>query len=241
MGCVDQRSLATIPTGLVFQSAKGIYQLDRGRQVSHVGAPVEAYNAQRIVRATLVEDTTQVRFLTDSGSTLLYDHLFGQWSTFTNHEGIDSITARGLYHYLRTDGRVFRQATTYADDNLPIPMVIETAWIRFGEGAAGTAADLARADPRRAQVSTYELRVQWQTDYDEPGNWSEPVVFDATSTDGSVYGDGSYGSGVYGGDAPSRYEWTAHVGRRCEAIRFRFTFTEPSGAFGACAELTELR
>ena len=88
--------------------------------------------------------------------------------------------------------------------------------------------------------SAHELRVQWQTDYDEPGNWSEPVEFDATSTDGSVYGDGSYGSGVYGGDAPSRYEWTAHVGRRCEAIRFRFTFPEPSGAFGACAELTEL-
>ena len=239
VGCVDQRSLATIPTGLVFQSAKGIYQLDRGRQVSYVGAPVEAYNAQRIVRATLVEDTTQVRFLTDSGSTLLYDYLFGQWSTFTNHEGIDSITARGLYHYLRTDGRVFRQATTYADDNLPIPMVIETAWIRFGEARQGLQR-IWHAQILGERKSAHELRVQWQTDYDEPGNWSEPVVFDATSTDGSVYGDGSYGSGVYGGDAPSRYEWTAHVGRRCEAIRFRFTFPEPSGAFGACAELTEL-
>lgn len=239
VGCVDQRSLATTPTGLVFQSAKGIYQLDRGRQASYVGAPVEAFNAQRIVRATLVDDTTQVRFLTDSGSTLLYDYLFGQWSTFTNHEGIDSATARGMYHYLRNDGRVFRQSTTYADGNLQIPMVIETAWIRFGEARQGLQR-IWHAQVLGERKSAHELWMQWQTDYDEPGNWSEPVIFDATTTDGTLYGPGDFGAGDYGGASPSRYRWTAHVGRRCESIRFRFTFPEPAGSFGAAAELTEL-
>lgn len=240
VGCIDQRSLVTTPTGLMFQSAKGIFQIDRGRQVSYVGAPVEAYNTQRIARATLVEDTTQVRFLTDSGSTLLYDYLFGQWSTFTNHEGIDSATVRGLYHYLRNDGRVFRETPgVYADDQLQIPVVIETAWIRLANVRQGLQR-IWHAQILGDWKSAHVLRVQWQTDYDDPGNWSQPVDFDATNMSGTLYGAGAYGDGAYGGDTPSRYQWRAHVGKKCQSIRFRISFPEAVGAAGACAELTEL-
>jgi hypothetical protein len=242
VGCIDQRTIVATPVGIMFRSAKGIHLLDRGRQVTYVGAPVEAYNDRTITRATLVEDTHQVRFVTSDGIALLYDYFFGQWSVFTNHGGIDAAIVDGVYHYLRSDGRVFKQSTGYADDNLQIPLVIETAWIRFR--ALG---DFLQGFQRvwHAQVtgtwkSAHELRIQYQTDYDVDGNWSEPRPFDATSMGGSNYGDGNYGDGNYGGSGPTPYQFTMHVGKKCQAIRFRFTFPEAYGSAGACAELAEL-
>ena len=239
VGCVDQRSIVTTPVGLMFQSAKGIYLIDRGRNVTYVGAPVEAYNALAIVRATLIEDANQVRFLTAT-TTLLYDYLFGQWSTFTNHGGIDAVNANGLYHYLRTDGRVFRQAATYADDNLQIPMVIETAWVRLGEARQGLQR-IYHAETLGTWISAHRLFVQYQTDYRD--GWSDPLPaagFDATTMGGDDYNEGNYSEGDFGGDPPDPYQFKNHVGRKCQSIRFRFTFVEAAGAFGACAELTEL-
>jgi hypothetical protein len=245
VGCLDQRTIATTPIGVLFQSAKGVYQLDRGGQASYVGAPVEAYNGQRITRATLVDNTTQIRFLTDDGYTLHYDYgslqfgMPGQWSTFTQHEGVDSVIVAGTYYYLRTDGRVFKQSTGYLDANLQIPHVIETAWIRFGEARQGFQR-LWHLQILGTWKSAHTLRVQVMTDYDGVDNWSEPVEFDASSMGGDDYGDGNYGDGNYGGDSPSPYEFLMHVGLKCESARFRFTFIEDPDDAGACAELTEL-
>lgn len=239
VGCVDQRSVVGTPVGIMFQSTKGIYLLDKGTSTTYVGAPVEAYNAQRITRATLVEDTHQVRFLTDAGVTLLYDYQFGQWSTFSNHEGLDAVSVDGVYHYLRTDGRVFAQAATYADDNLQIPLVIETAHLHLSQTIQGYQR-IWYAQVIGTWKSAHVLRMQYQTDYDVDGNWSEPAVFDCTDQGGTAYGAGIYGSGAYGGSAPTPYQFEIHVGLACQSIRFRFTFAEAAGVFGACAELTEL-
>lgn len=239
VGCIDQRTIATTPMGIVFQSAKGIYQLDRGGQVSYVGAPVEAYNAQTITRVTLIEDATQLRFLTSDGVTLLYDYLFGQWATWTQHEGLDAAVIGGAYHYLRADGRVFKQAETYLDDNLQIPMALETAWLAMREARQGFQR-IWYLQILGTWKSAHTLRVQWKTDYDAAANWSAPIPIDATSMGGDSYGPGDYGDGVYGGDSPSPYEFTIHVGEVCESIQFRFELIEAYGAAGACAEFTEL-
>jgi len=239
VGALDQRSVVSTPAGIAFQSAKGIHLLDTAMNTQYIGAPVEAYNDQRITRATLVEDTHQVRFLTDEGVTLLYDYQFGQWSTFTNHEGLDSVIVGGDYHYLRNDGRVFRQSAEYADDNLQIPLVIETAWIHLAQAIQGFQR-IWHAQVIGTWRSAHILWIQHALDYDVPGNWSEPAIFDCTSMGGSNYGSGDYGSGNYGGDSPTPYQFTVHVGKKCQAIRFRFTFREAAGVSGACAELTEL-
>lgn len=238
VGCIAAKSIASTPMGLVFQSAKGIYLLDRGRSVSYVGAPVEQYNDQAIVRATLVEDTTQIRFLTDSGSTLLYDYLFGQWSTFTRHEGKDALVLGGVYHYLRNDGAVFREASdSYADNGTRIPLVIDTAWIHVQDHLQGFQR-IWHALILGTRQSAHTLRVSYRLDY-EP-SWSEPVAFDATTVGGTSYGEGAYGAGPYGGSSPTPFQFRFHVGRKCQAIQFRFEDYEAAGVAGASFELTEL-
>jgi hypothetical protein len=240
-GCIDQRTIAVFDKGAVFKSRKGPYMIDRGLQVSYVGAPVEAFNDLTITRSTTVEDATQIRFLTSDGRALLFDYLFGQWSTFQNHQGLDAVVVDGVYHYLRTDGRVFREtAGEHADELQPVAMAIATAWITPSEARQGLM-HVWTVQVLGVWKSAHTLNVQWMFDYDETDNWSEPVTFNATDMAGGDYGDGNYGDGDYGGATPARYQWEVFIGRTCQAIRFRFTFPEAAGTFGACAELTELR
>ncbi len=237
VGCLSQRSLATTPMGLVFQTAKGIHLLDRSHQVTYIGAPVEAYNDQTIVRATLIDGTTQIRFLTAEGSTLLWDYFFDQWSTFGNHEGLDAVTVGGVYHYLRTDGRVFVEQATPSDAGSAVVLDMETAWIHLQEQLQGFQ-HIYHLEVLGNWKSPHTLRMQYQTDYMD--GWSEPLPFDATDPGGTGYGAGAYGDGPYGGVSRPAYQWRWHIGAKCQAIRFRFRDHEAYGVAGAAFEITEL-
>jgi hypothetical protein len=258
VGCTDPSSIVLTPTGHMFKSAKGIYLLDRSGSVSYVGAPVERYNAQSVRRATVMPDRTQVVFLCDTGLTLLYDYLFGQWSTFTNHTGLDAAVVRGAYHYLRTDGRVFRETIgEYSDAGIRIRIRFETAWIHMQEQLQGFQR-FWRLHLLGTWISAHQLGIQYQTDY-TPG-WSNAVWLDATGLSsaagwitgfgaatigvepisGTDYGDGEYGDGPYGGAAQGVYQWRHHLNEKGQAIQFRFEDFEADGFTGASFELTEM-
>lgn len=238
VGCTSPTSIGQTPQGLIFQSAKGIYMLQRDKAVDYVGAPVEAYNAQTITRATLMPDRTQIVMLTDSGETLLFDYLFRQWSTFTNHEGRDGLVLDGTYHYLRNDGRVFRETPgVFRDDNEHIRSVIETAWLKVNglQGFQRIYHVLLLGDYK----SPHTLRVKAQYDY-EP-SWTNTWDLDVDSNQTlTPYGSGTYGAGVYGSSGFSRYQEKIHVGRKCQSARFRIEEREDTGDFGAAFELTEI-
>lgn len=259
VGCSEPTSVVLTPTGIMFKTAKGVYQLDRSLAVSYVGAPVEAYNDQRVRRATIMPGRSQAVFLTDDGSTLLYDFLFGQWSTFTNHEGLDGCVIDGVYHYLRSDSRVFRETIgSYSDDGARIRLRLDTAWLHMLEHLQGfqrfwTALLLG------TWGSGHQLGVSYRTDFQE--GWSEPYWLDATgeaagasgwltgdnageigreSIAGSVYGDGSYGVGPFGGTNPGIYQWRIGLHTEGQSIQLRFEDFERVGLTGATFELTEL-
>lgn len=258
VGCTNPASIVLTPVGLMFQSAKGIMQCDRSRTVTYIGADVEAYNGQTIRRATLLPGRTAVIFLTDSGLTLYYDYYFRQWSTFTNHEGYDAVVAAGVYHYIRTDGRIFRETPgVYSDAGRAIKLRLETAWIKMQEYLQGFAKfwhALLLGDWK----SPHQLVMQVQSDYSNA--WSDPMYLDATNASssagwitgggagviglepigGTMYGDGPYGDGPYGGTPPAVYQWRAHLGLVGQAIRFRFEDFQADGQAGPSFELSEL-
>lgn len=262
VGCTDPSSIVLTPQGLMFKSAKGIYLLARSREVAYVGAPVEAYNAQNVRRATAMPDRTAVLFLTDDGSSLYYDYLFQQWSTFTNHTGYDAAVVDGTYHYLRTNDVVFRETVgAYADGNSRITLRLETAWFHLHEHLQGFQR-FWKALILGTWVSPHQLAVQHRLNYDEA--WSTPYYLDATGeTDstgwitgdsddpdaalfgedpilGSDYGDGDYGDGDYGGTGPDVYQWRYGIHEDGQAIQFRFEDFEKAGLAGASFELTEM-
>ncbi len=259
VGCSNPQSIVETPVGFMFQAgSQGIWVLDRAGTVQYIGAPVEAYNAQRVTRASVMPDRTQVVFLTDAGSTLLYDYLFGQWSTFSNHEGLDGAVVGGSYYYLRTDGKVYRETVgAYTDAGIRIRLRLETAWIHMAEHLQGFQRfwEMLLIG---TWTSAHQLGIQYTTDYET--EWTDSYWLDATGESsstgwitgtnantigedpisGSTYGEGLYGAGVYGGDGPDVYQWRLTLDEQGQSIRFRFEDFERAGLAGPSFELTEM-
>lgn len=257
VGCDEPASLVRTANGFMLKSRKGI-QLNNGQQVAYVGAPVEAYNDQTVRRATVMPGRTAVLFLTDSGKSLFFDYFFGQWSTFTNHEGLDAAVVNNQYHYLRSDGRVFRETLDeFSDAGQRIRLLLETAWIHMLDQLQGFQ-KFWEMHLLGTWISAHQLGVQYQTDYTQ--GWTDAIWLDATgstssagwitgdgantigveSIAGTAYGDGEYGDGLYGGSSVGEYEWRLDIYEEAQSIQFRFQDFEASGFNGASFELTEL-
>lgn len=243
VGCIAAPSIGQTPLGITFQSAKGIKLLSRQRQVIDVGDPVLPLAAQNFTRTTLLPDRQSILYLTDTddGFSLLWDYDRNQWSKFSNHLGLDAVVVDGVYHYLRTDSRVFQETPgLYADDNSQIRLRIETAWIHFAAHLQGWQ-KILWAYWLGAYMSPHTLSVSYRLDYND--GYSVPILNDVNSNyDPSLYGSGLYGVGVYGGDGTgaTRYQRRIHINRRCQAISFLVEDVEAEGDFGASFELSEL-
>lgn len=260
VGCVNPASIVATTAGIMFQASdnNGIWLLTPDRNVVYIGAPVETYNTQTIRRATLLPGRTAVLFLTDSGMSLYYDFLFGQWSTFTNHEGLDAVVVDGRYYYLRTNDTVWLETPgEHSDNGSRIRLMLETAWLHLQDHLQGFTR-FWKLLLLGTHVSPHQLGISERLSYDEA--WSEPQWLDATGdTDstgwltgdtcnpigeepigGSAYGDGVYGEGPYGGEAPGVYQWRYGLNEDGESIQFRFEDFEKYGLAGASFELTEM-
>lgn len=258
VGCTDPASIALLPQGLVFKSAKGIYLLRNDGALEYVGAPAAAYNAQAVRRTLVMPDRPQALFLTDSGLSLLYDYLFGQWSTFTNHEGLDAAVVSNTYHYLRTDGRVFRETVgSYSDAGSRIRLRFETAPMHLQEQLQGFQ-KLFEMFLLGTWISPHQLGISYRTDYSD--QWTSPYWLDATNaTDstgwitgdsaaeigidpltGTTYSEGAFGDGPFGGTPSDTYEWRLDVYEPGHTVQFAFEDFEASGSYGASFELTEM-
>lgn len=133
VGCTNQQSLVFIPSGLMFQSDKGIWLLGRDLSTKYIGAAVEEFTDEGVVQSAVnVPGTNQVRFTLDSGITLMYDYYYNQWGTFTNVPAISSTLYNGLHTYLDDRGRVFQETPgLYSDRSQPVLMSFTTSWMNL--------------------------------------------------------------------------------------------------------------
>lgn len=223
VGCANPNSIVLMPRGIMFRSNKGIYLLDRSLQVSYIGADVEGFNGQNITSAEMIENTNEVRFLTDSGVALVYDYYFNQWGTDTNHQGVDAVNWKGVYCYLRNDGKVYKESSNhFLDDNIEYRLRIGTAWLKMA-GVQGF-----QRVRRVALLGNYKSShvLQMGIGYDYDSTYSDTITFNAGDLlDQNYFGqDAVYGeTSVYGGVSDNVYQFRAHLRRqKCEAIRFLF-------------------
>jgi hypothetical protein len=240
VGCPYPNSTVLTPMGIMFKSYKGIYLLARNLQLSYIGADVEAYNSLTVMSADLLQDKNQVRFLTKDGSCLMYDYYFSQWSTFTNHSGIDADIWNGQYTYLRTNGTVFvENQTKYLDQNLEFKLRMATAWLKMA-GVQGYQR-VKRAAILGDLESPHILRMSIGYDYAQ--YYEDIYLFDPSGIlDANIYGqDALYGdSSPYGGVGDNIYQFRAHLRKqKCEAIRFLFEDIT-SGTAGQAYSLSDL-
>lgn len=140
-GCITQSSIAVTPVGLLYQADKGIWLLGRDLTTKYIGAPVENYTQLNVVSkiqplvvsAIAIPDTTQVRFMMDTGVILMYDYFYNEWGTFEGVTAGSSTLYQGLHTFSDIAGTVSQETpNAYADAlGTPVLMSFQTGWINL--------------------------------------------------------------------------------------------------------------
>lgn len=131
-GCDNKRSIVMTPNGLMFQSDKGIWMLQRNLATSYIGAAVEAYNNDPVVSALNIPGTNQVRFTLESGTTLMYDYYYDQWGVFKGFSANTSCLLNNLHTVLASTGRILQETPNlYLDDSAPVLLSFTSAWLKL--------------------------------------------------------------------------------------------------------------
>lgn len=240
VGCVSPRSVVAYADGIFFQSAKGLYKIDRALDVTYAGAAVEddlvsvttGLPNATIRRALLVASRNELRFLVpENGTVIVYDYVGNAWHVRTNFDAaVDAIVIDERYHWIRSDlrGRRERLSTdaapftdlSAADVNIAISTTLETAWMKF-DGIQGFAR-VMKALFLGTRVGAHTLTVQARYDYEAAytTTWmftdAEITAIRYRTTDASA----------------TRMQLQMHIPRqKVQAIAFRITDT-PAVATG---------
>lgn len=187
VGVKNMKSVVTMPMGVMFKSENGIYMLDRKLNVSYIGAEVEAYNSQTITAATLIPGKTQIRFLCSSGLTLVYDYLFNQWGTFTNHTGNSATVWNNTYVY-STSTLVLREAAgSYLDNGTSFKLLARTSWLALAsvQGFQRVRRLAMLGDFVNGASSSHAMQVSAAYDFNETFQPAIPYAFGAVSGSGA--------------------------------------------------------
>lgn len=236
VGCVSQNSIVYTPMGLMFQSLKGIYLIDRGLNISYIGAPVEHFNNLTVNAATLVPTKNQVIFFTE-GDALVFNYFTQQWATFTNHQGISATVLNNTLYYIRYNNDIFKQSSSFTDNGSFIRMRIESSWMNFG-GIQGYQR-VYRALILGKYRSPHKLVIEAAYNYNSPYLDSK-VVDTADFTEDSTYGsDSPYGTNTYGGTGNKYQLRLDFVQQKCESIKIRITESQDSN-YGEGLELSNI-
>lgn len=144
VGSSNQKSLVLIPSGVMFQSDKGIWLLGRDLSTTYIGAAVEAFNSELVVAANTIPGTNQVRFRLESGTTLMYDYFYNKWGTFIGIKGATATIYQGLETVITAPltvsppntnpyvlpPQVFQETPgLYLDGSLPVLISFQTGWL----------------------------------------------------------------------------------------------------------------
>lgn len=216
VGCENQQSIVLIPQGLMFQSAgKGIWLLDRNLNTSYIGAPVDDFKSATVLSAQNIPATNQVRFILDTGMTLMYDYYYNEWGTFSGVAAISSTIYNNLHTFINSRGQVYQESEGhYLDGSNPVLMSFKTGPLRLG----------SLSNYQRTYfyylvgkyISPHKLYISNYYDYSNSPEDSRLV----TPTNASLaYGDDPfYGNETPYGGPGSLEDWRIFAQRKCMAL-----------------------
>lgn len=234
VGCVNAASIVSMPDGVMFESARGIYIITRKLEVIWIGKPIRDRLAAypTITSAVLVPGKNCVRFTANnagatSGIVLVYDYLTRQWGTFEYYDADTGNTAtpivsawltNGVYSFLTPTGRVYLEdTTTYLDNGTTfVPQSWELAWVS-ADGPVGWQR-VRRAFILGDRYTDCDVRLSFG--FDHSSSYAQLYVW--TSDKLAQFNDG-VNIGMRVGSQNG-----AHP--RCRAFRVRFETQSPTGA-----------
>lgn len=234
-GCVNPQSVVLTGAGLMFQSEKGIYLLDRQLSVNYAGQQVDRIvNAQssfQVTSAVNLPDQNKVYFTNLYNQVIVYDTYFQQWYTQTLQFSPVSATIYNNVWYATSSSSVSMSVSNQAfDGSSPIISRIKTNWISLAqlEGFARIYAILLLGD--NAQLA-HTLQVNLYYDFETFPR--ETLKITPTSLFSPVYGtDATFGlSTPFGGLYDGTYQFTIRPReQKCSSICIEILDSFPTGA-----------
>ena len=225
VGCVSAASVAVIPDGVLYLTAKGWRLLDRSFQLarradeSFFGAEVDDYKAVTVHSSVNIPDASQVRYIVSGVAgvdVLVYDWERRQWSTFDlafTPAGASTVW-QGRHVLLGSDNRVWverlaNDAALYCDGSSFVPMSLRTGWLNYsgieGFGRLWRVALAHESKSAHGMSVTIDTEVATQTK-----TWSEAEIAALPAGRGAI---------------------SVHVGQNLQkANRHRITITDTAPA-----------
>jgi len=236
-GCIYPQSIVLTGVGLMFQSQKGIYQIDRQLQVKYIGQPLDAITTDvtttfQITSAVNLPDKNQVVFTDTNSRGYVYDTYFDKWYTATLPFVPVAATILDNNWYVSSSTATYKQTKnqTYDSVNSAIISRVVTNWISIGQldGFVRIFAILIYGDNANL---THTLKANLYYDFESFPRESVSIVPYNLSTATTYGSDATYGSGSpYGGSFDGSYNFVIRPKvQKCSSIRIELYDEFPTG------------
>lgn len=241
-GCTNPESIVLTGLGVMFQSPKGIYLIDRSLNVSYIGQQVDRITNPpsgpiSITSAVNLPDKNLVYF-TDSNNNqvLVYDTYFQQWYTYSLKFSPLSSTILNSSVYFGSLTNLYQSIPNQPnDDTYAIQSTIKTNWLSLAqmEGFQRIYAIMILGDNAQLQ---HTLNVNLYYDFEEFPR--ETLTITPTSLLSAPWGsDATWGSSTpWGGASPlgaifdGAYQFVVRPKeQKCSSIQVEIFDTFPNG------------
>jgi hypothetical protein len=225
-GCINPHSIARLTQGIIFESKSGIKILGPGGGTQNIGTPINTVRGT-ICSALVVRDDDHVRFYQSDADTLVMDYKDGIWSTFVfNNKPRSAIInpSTGLA-VIAVDNRIlFEDETSTGDGDYSFYYTIKTAWLADKIGGFQRVRRLYCVGELEGTPPPVVVRIY------KNGNDYYSEQFSWQYLDTSGYGDGDWGSGLWGDTNTSYYttdrawKWRKRFKKqKCESVSIEMT------------------
>jgi hypothetical protein len=147
-GCIAASSVLATPEGVWYQSAKGMYFLDRNLQVSFRGDNIQSLTSGVTCSGgVLMPDRQELRFFFSavlgsatpvSDYALVFNYHHNVWSKFTGWAGNAATLWQGALTFVDSLGNVRQeQSDSYLDNGAYVRALLQSGWVGKSNGLQG--------------------------------------------------------------------------------------------------------
>lgn len=196
IGCIDQRSIARVPDGVIFQSERGLWLLTQNERISPIGEPVQQkMYTQTVVGAGNIPNRHEAHFITSDGYSASYNWLKDRWSLISSRTGTQGVSKNNVMYWLDGAGNIeeTKQDKYLTDNDEFYSLRVDTGWFSFAK--IGGHKRIYKVIVIGQNLENHKLRVKVAYDFDP--YWTDDLQYDTTAIsefDLSKYYDAGVGS-----------------------------------------------
>ena len=238
-GCNAPQSIVLTGKGLMFQSPKGIYLLDRSLQLTYIGNPLDAITTNVVTPPTVTSavnlpNQNKVLFTNVANQGFVYDTYFDKWYTMSfNFSPVAGILLNNDW-YVSSSSQMYKQVVGAQSDSLNSAIIsrVKTNWISIGDldGFVRIFAILIAGD---GSTMSSTLKANLYYDFEQFPRESVSIVPYNLSNATTWGSDTTWGSGSnWGGTYDGTYNFVIRPKvQKCSSIMIEIYDDFPTGNY----------